>query len=82
LEQEELLSCKILVCKEAPGDERRFTGARFCVEHEQRMRRQSPGDLVQMRIKRQGGDFVRDHGIVKRVPSSSIGDIRFFIRFA
>jgi len=63
LEQEELRPCKSLVCKEAPGDERRFAGTRLGMEHEQITRRQRPGDLIEMGIKRQGGDFISDHGV-------------------
>jgi hypothetical protein len=64
LEQEELRPCKSLVCKEAPGDECRFAGTRLGMEHEQITRRQRPGDLIEMGIKRQGGDFIRDHGML------------------
>ena len=64
LEQNELRSGKRLVREEAPGDERRLAGARLGMEHEQIARRQRPGDLIEMGIKRQGGHVIRDHGIL------------------
>ena len=73
LEQEELRSGKSLVGKEAPGDERRFAGARLGMEHEQIARRQRLGDLIEMGIERQGGDFIRDHGILKNFSEKLVG---------